>query len=258
MPHPGSDVVDPGCASGSRCHAAEATAAGATRSSGAQLIRASWRLSSLWPSWSSVFFAAGAFFAGAAFFAADFAAGALVVAFFVGAFLATFAAAALVEAAFAVTLEAALVPLAFLLVTFLAGGLRRRLLGRGSLRRGLGGLRRRAFLLAAVDFLAVFAATALVAVVLAGALLAAFLAGPRVAPPRPRSGTPDSFSTPCTKPKERPASSAIFRILSPAAYRFAKLEASVLRCAPVIREPLASRGHRHVPPSSESSSPDDR
>ncbi len=44
---------------------------------------------------------------------------------------------------------------------------------------------------------------------------AAFFA-PRVAPPRPRKATPASFSTPCTKPYDRPASSAILRMLSPA------------------------------------------
>jgi hypothetical protein len=78
------------------------------------------------------------------------------------------------------------------------------------------------------------------AVVFFAALLDAAFFAPRVAPPRPRSSTPASFKTPCTNPKERPASSAIFRMLSPAAYRLAYWEASVVRCAPVMREPLAN------------------
>lgn len=41
--------------------------------------------------------------------------------------------------------------------------------------------------------------------------------GPRVAPPRPRRSTLASFRTPCTKPNDRPPSSAILRMLSPAA-----------------------------------------
>jgi hypothetical protein len=100
----------------------------------------------------------------------------------------------------------------------------------------------------AVDFFAAdlavvfFAAAFLVApaVVLFAALLDAVFLAPRVAPPRPRSSTPASFKTPCTNPKERPASSAIFRMLSPAAYRLAYWEASVVRCVPVMREPLAN------------------
>jgi hypothetical protein len=87
-------------------------------------------------------------------------------------------------------------------------------------------------------FAAVFLAEA--AVVFLAALLDAAFFAPRVAPPRPRSSTPASFKTPCTNPKERPASSAIFRMLSPAAYRLAYWEASVVRCAPVMREPLAN------------------
>jgi hypothetical protein len=63
---------------------------------------------------------------------------------------------------------------------------------------------------------------------------------PRVAPPRPRSAVPASLRTPWTKPKERPASSAILRILSPALYLFANCAANASRCAPVIREPLVS------------------
>src|SRR4051795_12581406 len=84
-----------------------------------------------------------------------------------------------------------------------------------------------AVFLAGVFFAAVFLAGAfLAAVFLAGAFFAAvFLAGaffaaaflaPRGAPPRPRSATLDSASTPCTKPYDRPASSAILRMLSPA------------------------------------------
>lgn len=72
----------------------------------------------------------------------------------------------------------------------------------------------------------------------AAGLTAAFFA-PRVAPPRPRSSTPDSVRTPWTKPNDRPAPSAILRMLSPAAYFLAYWDASVSRCAPVIREPLA-------------------
>lgn len=63
---------------------------------------------------------------------------------------------------------------------------------------------------------------------------------PRVAPPRPRKLAPDSFRTPCTKPYDRPESATILRMLSPAAYRLAYWEASVLRCVPVMREPFAS------------------
>ena len=109
------------------------------------------------------------------------------------------------------------------------------------------------------DFLAVFFAgdlrgvVALVAVALvvffAGVRLAAFLAvlgdavflaAPRVAPPRPRRLTPDSFNTLWTNPYERPASSAILRMLSPPEYRLAYWDASEVRCVPLIREPLAS------------------
>jgi hypothetical protein len=150
------------------------------------------------------------FFAGA-FLAADFLAGAfLAVVFFAGAFLAAdFLAGAL--AALAVDFFAG----AFLAADFLAGAL-----------AALAG--------------AFFAAVFLAAVVFFAALLDAVFFTPRVAPPRPRSSTPASFKTPCTNPKERPASSAILRMLSPAAYRLAYWEASVVRCAPVMREPLAN------------------
>jgi hypothetical protein len=100
----------------------------------------------------------------------------------------------------------------------------------------------------AVDLLEAFFADALPADFLAVPDEAAFLAvpdeaaflAPRVAPPRPRSPTPDSESTLCTKPYERPASSAILRMLSPLAYRLAYWEPSVARCVPLMREPLAS------------------
>src|SRR5215212_8733965 len=92
--------------------------------------------------------------------------------------------------------------------------------------------------LAVVFFAAVFLVGP-AALFFAALLDAAFLA-PRVAPPRPRSSTPASFRTPCTNPKERPASSAIFRMLSPAEYRLAYREASSVRCVPVMREPLAN------------------
>jgi hypothetical protein len=162
------------------------------------------------------------FFAGA-FLAGDFLAAALVV-FFAGAFLAgDFFAAALVVF-FAGAFLAGDFFAAALAVVFFAGAF----------------------------FAAVFLAEA--DVVFLAALLAAAFFAPRVAPPRPRSSTPASFKTPCTNPKERPASSAIFRMLSPAAYRLAYWEASVVRCAPVMREPLANAlatappfvvGHRH-------------
>jgi hypothetical protein len=161
-------------------------------------------------------FLAGAFFAvvffAGAFLAADFFAGALAalaVVFFAGAFFAAdFLAGALV--ALAVVFFAG----AFFAVDFFAAAL-------------------------AGAFLAVAFLAAAVVVFFAALLDAAFLA-PRVAPPRPRSSTPASFKTPCTNPKERPASSAIFRMLSPAAYRLAYWEASVVRCVPVMREPLAN------------------
>jgi hypothetical protein len=159
-------------------------------------------------------FLAVAFFAGA-FLAADFFAGALAalaalaVVFFAGAFLAAdFFAGAL--AALAVVFFAG----AFLAGDFFAAAFA------GAFLAG-------AFLAAAV-------------VVFFAALVDAAFFTPRVAPPRPRSSTPASFKTPCTNPKERPASSAIFRMLSPAAYRLAYWEASVVRCAPVMREPLAN------------------
>jgi uncharacterized membrane protein YedE/YeeE len=153
------------------------------------------------------------FFAGA-FLAADFLAGALAAlagAFFAGAFLAAdFLAGAL--AALAVVFFAG----AFFAADFLAGAL---------------------VALAGAFFAGVFLAAA---VVFFAALLDAVFFTPRVAPPRPRNSTPASFKTPCTNPKERPASSAILRMLSPAAYRLAYWEASVVRCAPVMREPLAN------------------
>ena len=162
-------------------------------------------------------FLAVVFFAGA-FLAADFFAGALdvlaalAVVFFAGAFLAAdfFAGALDALAALAVVFFAG----AFLAVVFFAAALA------GAFLAG-------AFLAAAV-------------VVFFAALVDAAFLTPRVAPPRPRSSTPASFKTPCTNPKERPASSAIFRMLSPAAYRLAYWEASVVRCAPVMREPLAN------------------
>src|SRR5215217_4172945 len=97
----------------------------------------------------------------------------------------------------------------------------------------------------AADFFAavlavVFFAGAFLAADFFAALLDATFLAPRVAPPRPRRSTPASFRTPCTNPKERPASSAIFRMLSPAAYRLAYREASSVRCVPVMREPLAN------------------
>jgi hypothetical protein len=191
-------------------------------------------------------FLAGAFlavvFLAGAFLAADFLAGAfLAVVFLAGAFLAgAFFAGAL--AALAVVFFAAV----FLAGAFFAGTLA---------------------VFAEDFFAAVFAGAFLAGAVvplLAELLEAAFLA-PRVAPPRPRSSTPASFRTPCTNPKERPASSAILRMLSPAAYRLAYWEASVVRCAPVMREPLASAlatappfvvGHRGC--TTTFSRPDDR
>jgi hypothetical protein len=160
-------------------------------------------------------FLAGAFlavvFLAGAFLAADFFAAVLAVLFFAGAFLAAdFFAAVLVVAFFAGAFFAAVFFAAVLVVAFFAGAF----------------------------FAAVFLAEA--AVVFLAVLLDAAFFAPRVAPPRPRSSTPDSFKTPCTNPKERPASSAIFRMLSPAAYRLAYWEASVVRCAPVMREPLAN------------------
>src|SRR5215212_5017152 len=156
-------------------------------------------------------FFAVVFFAGA-FLAADFFAGALAalaVVFLAGAFFAAdFFAADLAGAFFAG---------AFLAADFFAGALAA---------------------LAVVFFAAVFLVGP-AALFFAALLDAAFLA-PRVAPPRPRSSTPASFRTPCTNPKERPASSAIFRMLSPAEYRLAYREASSVRCVPVMREPLAN------------------
>src|SRR5215212_7279390 len=151
-------------------------------------------------------------FLAGAFFAADFFAGALAalaVVFLAGAFFAAdFFAADLAGAFFAG---------AFLAADFFAGALAA---------------------LAVVFFAAVFLVGP-AALFFAALLDAAFLA-PRVAPPRPRSSTPASFRTPCTNPKERPASSAIFRMLSPAEYRLAYREASSVRCVPVMREPLAN------------------
>jgi hypothetical protein len=148
---------------------------------------------------------AGAFFAGA-FFAAALAGVFLAGAFFAGAF-------------FVAALAGVFLAGAFFAGAFFAAALA-------------------GVFLAGAFFTAVFLAEA-AAVFLTVLLDAAFFA-PRVAPPRPRSSTPASFKTPCTNPKERPASSAIFRMLSPAAYRLAYWEASVVRCAPVMREPLAN------------------
>ena len=146
------------------------------------------------------------------FLAADFFAGALAA--LAGVFLAgAFLAAVFFAADFAVVFLAG----AFFAADFFAGALAA---------------------LAGVFFAADFRA-GLAALLFAALLDAVFLA-PRVAPPRPRSSTPASFSTPCTNPKERPASSAIFRMLSPAAYRLAYREASSVRCVPVMREPLAN------------------
>jgi hypothetical protein len=155
-------------------------------------------------------FLAVVFFA-VVFLAGVFFAAALAVVFFAVVFLAGvfFAAAFLAVVFFAVVFLAGAFFAAALAVVFFAGAF----------------------------FAAVFLAEAVV--FLAALLDAAFFA-PRVAPPRPRSSTPASFKTPCTNPKERPASSAIFRMLSPAAYRLAYWEASVVRCAPVMREPLAN------------------
>src|SRR5690606_6130800 len=61
---------------------------------------------------------------------------------------------------------------------------------------------------------------------------------PRVAPPRPRSVTPDSLSMRCTKPYERPVSSANARMLAPASYFFFRSAASLSRAAPVTRLPF--------------------
>src|SRR6186997_326675 len=161
-------------------------------------------------------FLAGAFlavvFLAGVFLAADFFAGALAalaVVFLAGAFLAA--------DFFAADLVVVFLAGAFLAADFFAGALA-------------------AF--AGVFFAAAFLAEP--AALLFAALLDAVFLAPRVAPPRPRSSTPASFRTPCTNPKERPASSAIFRMLSPAAYRLAYWEASVVRCAPVMREPLAN------------------
>ena len=48
----------------------------------------------------------------------------------------------------------------------------------------------------------------------------------RVAPPRPRSVTPVSDSTRCTKPYERPVDSARARMLAPFSYFFFRSVAS--------------------------------
>jgi len=161
-------------------------------------------------------FLAGAFLA--VLLAAVFLAGALAAVFLAGVFLAgAFFAAAFFAGAFAEVFFADV----FLAGAFFAGALA---------------------VFAEDFFAAAFAGAFLAGAVvpfLAELLDAAFLA-PRVAPPRPRSSTPASFRTPCTNPKERPASSAILRMLSPAAYRLAYWEASVVRCAPVMREPLAN------------------
>ena len=60
----------------------------------------------------------------------------------------------------------------------------------------------------------------------------------RVAPPRPRSVTPVSDSTRCTKPYERPVDSARARMLAPFSYFFFGSVASFSRCAPVMRAPF--------------------
>ena len=60
----------------------------------------------------------------------------------------------------------------------------------------------------------------------------------RVAPPRPRSVTPVSDSTRCTKPYERPVDSARARMLAPFSYFFFRSVASFSRCAPVMRAPF--------------------
>ncbi len=60
----------------------------------------------------------------------------------------------------------------------------------------------------------------------------------RVAPPRPRSVTPDSESTRCTKPYDRPVDSASARMLAPFSYFFFRSDASLSRATPVIRLPF--------------------
>ena len=96
---------------------------------------------------------------------------------------------------------------------------------------------------------------------LAGARTAFFAAplaarfAPRVAPPRPRRVTPCSTSTPCTKPKDRPAVSAILRMLCPDSYFLAYCAASVSRWAPVIRVPLTTLAI--APPRAGDGSDDD-
>jgi 2-polyprenyl-6-methoxyphenol hydroxylase-like FAD-dependent oxidoreductase len=72
----------------------------------------------------------------------------------------------------------------------------------------------------------------------AGALQCSYFFFVRVAPPRPRSVTPDSESTRCTKPYDRPVDSASARILAPFSYFFFRSDASLSRATPVIRLPF--------------------
>jgi hypothetical protein len=60
----------------------------------------------------------------------------------------------------------------------------------------------------------------------------------RVAPPRPRSVTPDSERTRWTKPYDRPVDSASARMLAPFSYFFFSSDASLSRATPVIRLPF--------------------
>lgn len=59
----------------------------------------------------------------------------------------------------------------------------------------------------------------------------------RVAPPRPRSWTPDSLRTRWMNPYERPVDSASARMLAPRSYFFFKSAASLSRVEAVIRAP---------------------
>src|SRR3954464_8251082 len=70
----------------------------------------------------------------------------------------------------------------------------------------------------------------------------------RVAPPRPRSVTPDSLRTRCTKPYDRPVDSARARMLAPFSYFFFRSLASLSRWVPVIRAPFFRSATTNGPP----------
>jgi len=76
-----------------------------------------------------------------------------------------------------------------------------------------------------------------------------------VAPPRPRNVVPDSASTRCTKPYERPLLVASSRMLRPLSYCLRRSVASFVRSAPVIRTPFFSAAICHSLPNRPQAAP---